>query len=320
MSDIITNWRSPEGRDNALALQATFPAAFEAMAELDALGHRMLARVSGTKITGIDRLVGVAMMRRAVTLFVGVRHLFEASAIEPAKLVLRASFETLLAFRYLVHGGKSTVDLFTPSDQRKREARARYFFVAAERQLVYSRQSLLDGRWGGRKVSGKERKRLKAEVQVEVARLQRQFPAQTNSFGVYRCYLPNKKRRYYDARDWYSFGFKGGKVNNIRALAARFKWLGEYELLYASFSGMMHPRGISHDAKITDQGYEIYHPYFAEAFELLVYWACSWQMLILAAAMQAYSPESLPDEQDVLKKVSPILRALDAAKIPDGLI
>ena len=319
MSEIKTNWYSQDGKDNALALQATYPAVFEAIAELDALGHRMLARAASPKITDIDRLVGVAMMRRAATLFVGVRHLFEASAIEPAKLVLRASFETLLAFRYLVHGGKSKVDLFTPSDPRMREARARYFFVAAERQLVYSRQSLLDGRWGGRKVSGLERQRLKDEVQAEIARLQQQFPAQTRAFGVYRCYMPPKQRRYFDARDWYSFGFKSGKVKNIRALAARFKWLGEYELLYASFSGMMHPRGISHDAKITDQGYEVYHPYMAEAFELLAYWACGWQMMILAAAMQAYTPETLPDAQSVSAKIAPVLRALNVG-IPDGLI
>ncbi len=258
------------------------------------------------------------MMRRAITLFVGIRHLLEASAVEPAKLPLRALFETLLGFRYLVHGGKQEIDLFTASDHRKREARARYFFVAAERALVYSRQSLLDGKWGTRRISGKPRRDLQKEVASEIARLRRDYPTQTNRFGPYR-FQPAAKKRYHDGRQWYSFGFPGGKVNSVHALAARFGWAAEYELLYTAFSGIMHPRGISHDGKVTPAGFEIFHPYTPEAFELIVTWACNWQLLVLAAAVKAYSPQSLPDAQSVRRKVAALTSNLDPG-IPNGLI
>ena len=108
MAGITVRWRSEDGQNNATALQVQYAAAFDAVAEVDALGHRVLHRVSGDKITDVDRLVGVATIRRAVTLLVGIRHLLEASAIEPCKLVIRAQFETLLAFRYLGTGGRSS--------------------------------------------------------------------------------------------------------------------------------------------------------------------------------------------------------------------
>lgn len=319
MNELKVLWRSKDGEDNALALRVGYQGAFEGMSELDALGHRVLARASANKIiSDIDRLVGLSMMRRSVTLFVGIRHLVEASAVEPAKLPLRALFETLLGFRYLVHGGKRKIDLFTASDDRKREARARYFFVAAERALVYSRQSLLDGKWGARRISGNPRKDLQKEVAAEIARLKRDYPAQTKQFGPYQVQAA-KKKRYHDGRQWYSFGFPGGKVNTVRALAARFGWVAEYELLYTAFSGIMHPRGISHDGKVTPEGFEIFHPYTPEAFELIVTWACNWHLLILAAAVKAYSPESLADAQAVQRKVAALTANLNPG-IPDGLV
>ena len=321
MTELKTLWRSPEGEDNALALRAGYPAAFEAIAELDALGHRILQRASEAKIVDdIDRLVGLSILRRAVTLFVGVRHLLEASAVESAKLPLRALFETLLALRYLVHGGRCSVDLFTASDPKKREARARYFVVAAERALIYRRQGLLDGKWGAERISGRPRKDLNKEVTAEIARLQRDYLTQTRRYGPYRFQVTgDKKKRYYDDREWYSFGFRSGKVNSVRALAARFGWTSEYEHLYSAFSGVMHPRGISHDGKVSVDGFEIFHPYIADAFELIVTWLCNWQLLILAVAIKAYSPESLPDAQTVQKKVSQLISRLEAG-VPDGLI
>jgi hypothetical protein len=149
MADIQTHWRSPDHHKNSMALQADFPGAFTAMSELDALGHRLLKRAADDAlITGSDAMVGISMLRRAVTLFVGLRHLLEAAAVEPAKLVARAQFETLLAFRYLVHGGRRRVTLHTPSSARARETRAKYFYVAAERREIYQSQGALDGRWG----------------------------------------------------------------------------------------------------------------------------------------------------------------------------
>lgn len=259
------------------------------------------------------------MTRRAVTLFVGLRHLVEASAIEPAKVLLRTMFETLLAVRYIIHGGKRGVTPSTRSDARRRESRARYYLVSAQRQAVYRRQAMLDGRWGSHRVTGDERKRLTAEITSEIGRLRVQFPAQSNAFGEYACYpgSPRKRKRYYDGRKWYSFGFPRATVNTVRALADRLGWSGEYELLYASFSSLTHPVGITHDGTVENHGFETYHPYIPDAFDLVVYWGCRWQELILAYLASVHTPESVPDWQAVDAAISPALGSLKSA-IPDG--
>src|SRR5262249_22240584 len=110
-------WRSIDGQNNALGLQAQYTDAFHAIGEIDMLSHRLLTRITAnTTIDKIDTLVGVAIMRRLVTQFVGIRHLFEASVIDQAKLGVRAQFEALLAVRYLMFGGRSKVDFHTPID------------------------------------------------------------------------------------------------------------------------------------------------------------------------------------------------------------
>ena len=92
---VDTRWVAPDGIKNAQYLRASFAAEFDALAEIDALGHRVLKRLGNqARITDIDELVALALLRRAVTLFAGTRHLFEASSIEPAKLPVRALFET----------------------------------------------------------------------------------------------------------------------------------------------------------------------------------------------------------------------------------
>src|ERR1700694_864296 len=141
-------WRSEDGQTNAHGLQANFAAAFWAIGEIDALGHRLLTRISSnTKIDSIDQLVGVSIMRRLVTQFVGIRHLLEASVVEQAKLGIRAQFESLLAVRYLVFGGRRRVTFNSATHDDKRESRARNFFVAAERRDIYARQVVLDNTW-----------------------------------------------------------------------------------------------------------------------------------------------------------------------------
>jgi len=90
-----------------------------------------------------DFLAGSAILRRSVTIFAGVRHLLEGSLVEPAKLLARAQFETLLAGRYLVHGGRGHYTPAILTSARQREVRARYFYVAAERRDVYARRSSL---------------------------------------------------------------------------------------------------------------------------------------------------------------------------------
>lgn len=317
---IDTLWRSPDGVDNAAALRAAYPGAFAAIAELDALGHRTLQRAASAQHgADIDALVGLSMLRRAVTHFVGIRHLFEASAVEQAKVELRAQFETLLAFRYLVHGGRKHVPLETPSSTSRREARARYFYVAAERRKIYTQQALLDGRFGPQRVQPENRRAMRKDTMSIRARLEKHFPAQSAAFGPLRCFhVEKKKRRYHNARDWYSFGFRRSTVNNIRALAKRLGWIWEYEVLYDAFSGLIHPRGISHDAEIVGKQLHIFSPYMADAFQLLCKWSCHWQLYVLTWAIKAYHPGSLSDAQRVFKKVRPSLNHLKDT-VPSGL-
>lgn len=308
-------WRSQDGVDNATILRASRSDVFRAIAELDAAGHRMLNRMSSNTISNIDHLVGTALLRRAITHFVGVRHLFEASAVEPAKLPVRALFETALATRYLVHGGRSNVDLFTGSDERKRETRARYFYVGAERRGLYSRQGMLDGRWGRTSMSRRERRKLREEIITEVDRLRKEFSVQWRAHGPLRCYA--KKKYYHDPKPWYSFGFRSGKVGTIRALATRFRWQTEYELFYSALSGVTHPTGVGHDVTITDLGAEVHHPYIADAFDLLAFFSINLQLFVLAWNTKAYLPGTLPDMQAVQRKVAAWTADLDPG-VPTG--
>jgi hypothetical protein len=313
-------WWSQDGRNNAAKLHANHPNAFVALAELDALGHLILQRAAAAqREAGIEALVGLSMLRRAVTHFVGIRHLMEASAVEQSKLLIRAQFETMLAFRYLVHGARKSVALETPASKRQREIRARYFLVAARRREVYAIQAALAGR------SGLKPRRANVAAMLEESReisemLDRELPTQSAAFGPYAYLNPvPHKRRYHDVKEWFSFGFRRHRVNSVRQLATRLGQLWEYEVLYDAFSGLIHPRGISHDVMIADNQLQIFSPYMADAFQLLCKWSCSWQGFILAWAVKAYHPASLGDAQAVTKKVSPLLDTLSTA-LPPGLL
>lgn len=317
-------WRSAEGQANALGLRANYVEVFWAVGELDALGHRLLARISSnTKIDSIDQLVGVAIMRRLVTQFVGIRHLLEASVVEQAKLGIRAQFESLLAVHYLIFGGRRHLTFHSATHDAKRESRARYFFVAAERRDIYARQVLLDNmsRFGSRPNA---RRKLKREILSAIVSLDKRFPIQQARFGLLRC-LDKKKanRRYNDVRTWFSFGFpsknKKKQVNSIGALAGRLGYGWEYGILYAAFSGLTHPSGIKHDCKIEGNTLELFHPYMAEAFEFLCVWSLRWQILMCMWMAKSYDPTSVPDVEDIYKKTRPAIGALKA-ELPDGLI
>ena len=318
--EIETLWRSNDRQQNSAALHVNYSGAFTVLAELDALGHRILKRAADAQREGeTEALVGLSMLRRAVTHFVGIRELMEVSAVEQTKVIIRAQFETMLAFRYLVHGARKNVALETSTSKRQREIRARYFLVAAMRREVYAIQMALDGR------SGLKPRRANVQPMLEESReirerLDRQLPRQSAAFGPYACFnAVAHKRRYHDAREWFSFGFRRQRVNSVRQLAARLGQLWEYEVLYDAFSGLIHPRGIVHDAMIADGKLEIFSPYMADAFQLLCKWSCSWQGFILAWAVKAYHPPSLGDAQAVAKKVSPLLDKLSTA-LPAGLL
>jgi hypothetical protein len=316
----MARWKSPDGEGNAAHLAATYADILDAIAEVDALGHRVLQRAATTaKVDRIDPLVGLAMLRRVVTQFVGIRHLMEVSAAEQAKLGVRSQFESLLAFRYLVHGGQRRLPFYVAASSRRRESRARYFYVAGERRDIYRQQALIDGRMA-HPVRPAARRAIRKDIASSIGRLDALFPVQQSTFGPLRCYVPiKKKRQYYDLKEWYACGFRKARVNSVRGLAQRFGWLWEYEVLYDAFSGLTHPRGISHDINIENSVAEVLSPYLATAFELLCKWSLSWQMLILAWAVKAYHPASLPDAQETDGRIRPALNRL-RVDVPLGFL
>jgi hypothetical protein len=238
-----------------------------------------------------------------VTLFTGLRSLYEASAVEPAKLLSRAQYETMLAVRYLVHGGRRRVSLTTPSSSRQREIRARYFRAASIRRAVYKRKGLLDGAWEIYRIERAHRRGIEREIQKLVNTLEKNFPRQHARFGALRCF--RQKPIYFDEREWYSFGFLytgTRKVNTVRALAKRLGYVREYEFLYDAFSALTHPRGTDHDLQIADGRVEIFSPHMAEAFPILCTWTCGWQQISLTLLTKTYLPAALPDVQKVGKR------------------
>jgi len=270
------------------------------MSAIDALGHRVLSRAAEYKAaSGRDKLVGLALLRRAVTTFVGVRTLLEASSVQPALIVARAQFEILLSIRYLVHGGRRSTSFETPTHARQRETRARYYLAASVRTGIYRRQALLDGAEGARRVPKSERRReLEEELRAERARLDRYYRTQNRRFGPLRCYPSgSRKPRYYDERTWYSFGFLKDRVYSVKALARRFRMESYYFILYSPLSKFGHAGESDYDLEIGDEKAAVLSPHDPTFFPVVAYWSCAWQRLSLTYAAKAYCPASMPDLQ-----------------------
>jgi hypothetical protein len=96
-------------------------------------------------------------------------------------------------------------------------------------------------------------------------------------------------------------------------------FLWEYEVLYGAFSGLAHPRGISHDVAIlaATQSLEVFHPYKPDGFELFAFWGCHWQLDGLLATIDAIHPSSRDDAVGVYRKVKPLLANLNTDP-PEG--
>ena len=186
--------------------------------------------------------------------------------------------------------------------------------AASIRSGIYRRQALLDGSEGlGRKLGREMRRALAAEVQSEIARLRRHYPVQDRQFGPLRCFPQSGgKPRYYDSREWYSFGFRKGNVNTVKAIATQFGFTKMYFLIYNPLSDLGHARGIDHDVTLGEREMRIHSPYSPEAFAFVVYWACTWQMLALACAAKVYCRDGHSDLQSTDQLVQPALNSVEA--------
>jgi hypothetical protein len=316
MPEPSTNWQSPDGLQNAQALNAMHPSVFSAIAEIDNLGHQILKRaIDAADVSSVDRIVGLSLLRRLITAFVGIRHLLEASAVQPALILARSQFEVFLSLQYLVHGGHRRPSLRTPSSLRRRDTRARFFMAASIRSGIYRRQAVLDGKEGlGRRLGRGIRRALTAEIQSEIGRLRQHYAAQDPHFGPFCCYpTGGTKPRYHDSSQWYSFGFRKKTVNSVKALATQFGFLKMYSLIYGPLSDLGHARGIQPDVTIGEGRAEIHSPYNPDAFEFVAYFACTWQLLALAYAAKAYCPEGHSDLQRTDQAVHHGLASIQAA-------
>jgi hypothetical protein len=264
-------WTEPGAQKNARALQAKYPAVFDAIAEYDKLGHEILARVGrGHKVSHFRQLIAIAFLRRAVTLFTSFRQLVEGASVEPAKLVLRSLFETYLALVYLIYGGPLPVDSgqrLLP-DEGSREKRARQFHVAGLRRQVYRHQAVLDGELGDVTLDAEKRKQINAEITDLRQRLGTRYAAENAEFGPLG--IDGKKRVYWDSVQWYSLG---SGPRSIRGLAHKLGHKPEYEVLYDALSALTHPRSMDQDVVVTQTEVHVLHPHNIDAFEVLTRWA-----------------------------------------------
>ena len=88
--------------------------------------------------------------------------------------------------------------------------------------------------------------------------------------------------------------------------------------MYGALSGAAHARGIAHDVKIVPPNrLEVFHPYMADGFELIVHWSTMWQLDVLLLATNAFHPASRPDFEAVYRRHAPALDAL-SSEPPDG--
>jgi hypothetical protein len=302
-------WRAKDAQDNTTALHANYGAVFAGLSQLDQLGHRLLQRLGNlSPMAGMDDLVGMALLRRSVTIFAAARDLLSRSLVEPAKLAVRSQFEVLLAVRFLVHGGVRSIPLELSSDARRRGNRARYYYVAGERAKLYKRRAMLDGRCDSPKIPRAERRRIAAELKVTEQNLRTGYRAQWKAFGELACDKP--KKRYHDVRKWYDCESRKHHLRTVRSLAKRFGWLWQYELLYSSWSSFMHAESVTHDVSITDGHMNVFNPYLASAFETLCLWTHGWQVLSLGLLAKAYQPDSLHDVRRVILTIQPSFDSL----------
>jgi hypothetical protein len=311
----MTDWISPVGEHNALALRAQHGDAFTAIAEADRLGHLLLKRASDSVPMDPNEpeewLTGIALLRRAVSTFSGTRALLLAAAVDPAKALARAHFETWLHFRVLVHGPARDVSFDTPLDDSSRPRRGRQYHVASVRRGLRARALLLASDSPFRNDDPVKRDQLHQELVTELSRVRRDYPDEWKLFGDLTEGALLEKTSINREREWYSLCFAPQKVGTVRQLAYAFGYHWEYDIIYDSLSSRLHPRGWSHDLTIEDDGVAVHHPHNPESFGLVSFLSTTWHAQLMMAAARAYAPAMIESLQAFHVRNAPALRALN---------
>lgn len=291
-------WRSPTGQDNAIALGQLYPGGFAAIAEFDRIGHLLLHRAGlAAEASGLEAVVGVALLRRAVALFTGLRTLFDASAIDPAKALVRAHFELYLTYRCLAYGDLAHLHLDSPTTAAEREPRAARYYVAAERRTLRSRALILQPGSPFPPNSESERPAMAAELDSEIQRLRTTFPNEWSYFGDVDAAGLVKRVGGREEPPWFAKEFEPRRVWSIRALAESYDYGWEYEFLYDAWSALVHARGIRQDVTVGDGEVLVHHPHDPQWFQSLAYWSLGWHGMLLMTAAKWHAPIMVPDLQ-----------------------
>lgn len=289
-------WKSPIGTQNSAALRELHPGAFDAIAELDRLGHMLLDRVTGGESAeGIDWLVGAALLRRAVANFAGLRALAEASSIDPAKAIARAHFELWLHYKCFVYGDEKYPSPTTPIDRAERKIRASRYYVAAQRRGLRSRALVLapDSKYPPK--AAEARALLERELHEEYVRLRTEFRAEWKFFGDVALERIIKHVGGRDEPPWYSGSFANTKIRNIRDLAHYYEMHWEYDFVYDALSSQLHPRGLSGDLTLGSNDVAIHHPANPDWFTFIAFWTTAWHQMLLIAAARVLVPAAVAE-------------------------
>lgn len=315
-----TAWRSPAGERNAQALREQYADGFLALSEYDRIGHLLLYR-AGKKspATRYEEIVGVAVLRRAVMLFTGVRTLLEASLPDVAKAPARAYFEVWLNYRCLAYGGERQISLELPTAPEAREPRARRYYVAAERRALRARAVALSPTSKYPPPTIAHKHAIEAELTSEIARLKDRYPEEWAYFGdvteaSVRAYVGGRNER-----QWFEAEFANGDVKSVAKLADAFDYGWEYDVLYDAFSALVHSRGIGHDITLGQDEMSVHLPHDPAWFELIAFVVTGWHLMLLMTAAKWHAPEMIVQLQQLHTRHRVALETLTPQTFPNLL-
>lgn len=316
----IDNWQLPSGRENAQLLRAEYAAGFEAIAEYDRVGHLLLHRAGQAYDgSGMEQVVGLAVLRRAVALFSAVRTLLQSSQSDSARALARAYFELLLQHRCLAYGARTHLSLESTTTPAEREPRATRYYVAAQRRNLRSRALVLKAGSPYPPSSVASGDALRRELAQEISRLRSEFPEEWTYFGDVTEETVVKRISGRDEPPWYSAEFAGSKVNSIGRLAEAFGYGWEYDFIYDAFSALVHSRGVLQDLTVEGNRFHVNHPSDTRWFELVAYWVVHWHATVLITAAKWHSPETIPALQQLGLKQRIGLESLRPKDLPSLL-
>ena len=300
MSKDLSEWRSPDGQANALALRATHPGVFAALGEFDRMGHLTLRRATeGGAIDTIEGLVGIALLRRAATVFAGLRQLLETSLPDPAVVLLRTYFEIWLQYRCLAYGTLNPISLETQTTRQDREPRATRFYLASLRRGLRSRALIVGPESRHAADSPEGAARLEEELRGEIERLRETFPDEWEYFGDLDEHALVRRIVGREEPAWFADLIEPRPSSSIAALAGALGATWEYDFLYEAWSAFAHGRGISKDLSREGEKMGVHHPHRPTWFELVAFLTLSWHGLLLITAAKWLTPVMVPQLQDL---------------------